>query len=97
MIYFNINIRNPYWNRFHNLLWKSGKTPFENKFWEFQLMQDDELFRIEFEWSARQDHAGVRLELGLLGYKASFSFYDSRHWNIEEGRWYRKGESQGWD
>lgn len=50
-------------------------------------MKDDELFRIEFEWSIRQDHAGVRIELGLLGYKGSFTFYDSRHWNYEEGRW----------
>lgn len=96
MIYFNINIRNPWWNRFENLWNKSGDTPFKNKYWEAQIMKDDELLRIEFEWSARQDHAGVRFELGLLGYKFHFTFYDSRHWNIEEGRWYRPGESMEW-
>lgn len=96
MIYFNINIRNPWWNRFQNLWNKSGSTPFKNKYWEAEFMKDDELFRIEFEWSYRQDHAGVRIELGLLGYKGSFTFYDCRHWNYEEGRWYRYGEPQGW-
>lgn len=86
MIYFNVNIRNPLWNRFKTIYNKSGGTPFKHKFWEIQIMQDDELFRIEVEWSIRQDHAGLRLELGLLGYKAAFTFYDSRHWNYEEGR-----------
>ena len=96
MIYFNINIRNPWWNRFQNLWNKSGSTPFKNKYWEAEFTKDDELFRIEFEWSIRQDHAGVKLELGLIGYKFRFTFYDSRHWNYEEGRWYLSGESMGW-
>jgi hypothetical protein len=96
MIYFNINIRNPWWNRFESLWEKSGDTPWKNKYWEAQLMKDDELFRIEFSFTTRQDHSGVRLELGLLGYKASFTFYDSRHWNDEEGRWYVYGEEQDW-
>lgn len=96
MIYFNVNVRNPWWNRFQNIWNKAGSTPFKNKYWEVQFMKDDELFRIEFEWSIRQDHAGIRLELGLLGYKGSFTIYDNRHWNYNEGRWYREGESQGW-
>ena len=50
-------------------------------------MKDAELFRIEFEWTTRQDHAGVHLELGLFGYKIAFGWYDTRHWNIEKGRW----------
>lgn len=97
MIYFNINIRNPFWTRFQNVWNSGGRTPFKNKYWEAQLSKDEELLRIEFEWSMRQDHAGVRCELGLIGYKMSFSFYDCRHWNNEEGRWYNPGESQGWD
>lgn len=96
MIYFNVNVRNPWWNRFENLWNKSGPTPFKNKYWEAEFIKDDELFRIEFEWSIRQDHAGVKLELGLLGYKGSFAVYDCRHWNDEEGRWYRYGENLGW-
>jgi hypothetical protein len=95
MIYFNINIRNPWWgNRFQSLIWKAFNTPWKHKYAEFQFMKDSELFRIEFEWSIMQDHAGVKLELGLLGYKAAFSFYDSRHWNDEKGRWYVYSEDQ---
>jgi hypothetical protein len=95
MIYFNINIRNPWWgDRFQNLWCKLLETPWKHKYIELQFMKDSELFRIEVDWSVRQDHAGIRLELGLLGYKADFTFYDNRHWNYEEGRWMVDGESE---
>lgn len=93
MIYFNINIRNPkWWNRFENLWNKGGTTPFKNKCWEVQFMKCSELFRIEFNWTVQQDHAGVNLELGLFGYQFDMKFYDSRHWNIYTNTWYDHGE-----
>lgn len=88
MIYFNINVRNPWWgDRFKTIKTKFFETWWKHKHIEIQFTKDCELFRIEFEWNIRQDHAGIRLELGLLGYKASFTFYDSRHWNYDKGRW----------
>jgi hypothetical protein len=96
MIYFNINIRNPYWwDRFENLWCKAGATPFKYKFWEIQILKGPELFRIEFEVTTRQDHAGMNLELGLLGYHLGFTFYDNRHWNTEEGCWMIYTEERG--
>lgn len=88
MIYLNINIRNPWWsNRFENLYTKTFNTPWKNKFIEIQLMKDAELFRKELEWTIKQDHAGVRIELGLIGYKAAFNFYDNRHWDYKNNSW----------
>lgn len=96
MIYFNTNIRNPYWSeRFKNIWWRAGHTPWENKFWEIQIIKNDNLFRIEFGFTVRQDHAGLNLELGLFGYEAHFTFYDNRHWNSEEGRWMIYSEEKG--
>jgi hypothetical protein len=46
-------------------------------------------------WSFRQSHAGLDIELGLLGYCVRFNFYDNRHWNIAEGRWMRSDEGLG--
>jgi hypothetical protein len=40
-----------------------------------------------FDWTRRQSHAGLDIEIGLFGYAAHFNFYDNRHWNIEEERW----------
>ena len=88
MIYFNVNIRNPYWSRFKDLWCKSGETPFKNKYWEIQVIEHDNLFRVEFEFTVRQDHAGVNLELGIFGYEIHFTVYDNRHWNDKEGCWY---------
>ncbi len=88
MIYFNINIRNPqWWNRFENLWNKTGKTFVKHKYWEIEVIKCPELFRIEFELSTRQDHAGINLELGLAGYAVHFTIYDSRHWNYINNQW----------
>ena len=88
MIYFNINLRYPgWWKRFANIKNCFWKTPWKHKYLELQVIKNDNLFRFEFEWTVRQDHAGVNLELGLFGYEVHFTFYDSRHWDPEEGRW----------
>lgn len=96
MIYFNFNIRNPkWWDRFENIKCWMGGTPFKNKYWEVEIIKNDNLLRLEFEVTTQQDHAGVNLELGLLGYEAHFKFYDNRHWNSEEGRWMIYSEEKG--
>ena len=88
MIYFNVNIRNPrWWNRFENIKSWSGSTPWKNKYWEVEITKGPELFRVEFEFTTQQDHAGTRLELGLTGYTLNCTFYDNRHWDIENNRW----------
>ena len=93
MIYFNVNIRYPKWcNRFDNIKCWAGKTFIKHKYWEIQVIKNDNLFRIEFGWTIRQDHAGVNLELGLLGYEIHATIYDNRHWNLDEERWYRYNE-----
>ena len=88
MIYFNINIRNPsWWDRFKMIKGWSGRIGQSNKYWDAEVMQDCELFRIEFEWTTKQDHAGVNLELGLAGYKIRFGIHDSRHWDSDANCW----------
>ena len=88
MIYFNINLRHPGWvERFKSIWHRHGSTFIPNKFWEVQVIKNDNLLRIEFEWSIRQDHAGINLELGLAGYEIHFTVYDHRHWDYENKRW----------
>jgi len=88
MIYFNINLRNPSWSeRFRSIKTWYGTTPFKNKCWEVQVIENDNLLRVEFEWNIKQDHAGVNFELGLLGYEIHFTFFDSRHWDYENDQW----------
>lgn len=96
MIYFNLNLQNPRWNeRFKNIWWKAGETPVKNKFWEIQILKNDNLLRLEVGFTVRQDHAGINLELGLLGYEIHFTIYDNRHWNYEENRWMIYSEEKG--
>lgn len=96
MIYVNFNIRNPkWWNRFKLVKVWMGGTPIKNKYWECQINKTDSLFRFEFEVTTQQDHAGVNIELGLIGYEIHFTFYDNRHWNQEKHRWMIYTEENG--
>jgi hypothetical protein len=94
MIFFKFNIRNPLWSdRWANIKAWHGKTPWKHKFWEAQASKDSVLIGFEFNWRFRTDHAGFQLGADLLGYSIEFSFYDSRHWNEEENRFYNYNES----
>jgi len=97
MIYFNINIRHPgWWNRFKNIKVWYFETPIKHKFVEIEVIKNDNLLRLEFDYTIKQDHAGCNLELGLFGYEIHFTFYDNRHWNYEEGRWKIYTEDEGY-
>lgn len=87
MIYLNLNLRNPWGSDFKNIKGWTGPTPFKNKFWEVQIIRNDNWLRVEFEFTVMQDHAGVNLELGLFGYEIHFTVYDNRHWDYERKEW----------
>jgi hypothetical protein len=83
MISLNFNLRNPWSNTFKNLWCRAYATPFKNKYIELEVTRDFTLVSFMFNWTIRQSHAGLDLELGFLGYCIHFNFYDCRHWNFE--------------
>ena len=83
MISVNFNLRNPWSNRFENLWNCVYNTPFKNKFIELEVTRDSTLLSVQFEWTVRQNHSGLRIALGVAGYCSQFTFYDSRHWDSE--------------
>ncbi len=66
-----------------------------HKYVELEVYRDSSLLSINFSWTIRQSHAGLDIELGLLGYCVHFNLYDNRHWNYTEGRWMRYSEELG--
>jgi hypothetical protein len=95
MINLQFNIRNPWSQRFENLWCKSYATPFNHKFVELEFYKVSSLVAFTFNWTVRQSHAGLDLELDLFGYGVHFNWYDNRHWNPAEGRWMRYTEELG--
>ena len=95
MISVNFAIRNPFSQRFKNLWHYACETPFKHKFIETEVYADSSLLSIRFDLTARQSHAGVNFEIGVLGYCFQFNFYDNRHWNYTEGRWMVYSEEEG--
>jgi hypothetical protein len=87
MISFNFNLRNPWGNEFENLWNRAYDTPFKNKYIELELYKDFTIVSCNFNWTMRQSHAGVDVDLGLFGYNIHFQFYDSRHWNRDNNDW----------
>jgi hypothetical protein len=92
MIYFNVNIRNPWTCRFENVKNWAGQIT-KNKWWEIEILKADNLFRFEFQYTVRQDHAGISIELGLLFWEVHANVHDSRHWDYVNGRWEVYGQS----
>ena len=50
-------------------------------------------FSFTAKWTRCQDHAGLTLEVEVLGFYILFNVYDTRHWNTNDNRWMRAGES----
>ena len=68
---------------------------YTNKYAELEFYKDSSLLSVNFNWTIRQDHAGIDIEIGVLGYCVHFTVYDNRHWNYEEGRWMQYSEELG--
>lgn len=77
--------------------WKYGLSfkISENKYVEVEVWKDSSVinyFDFVFRWSRKGDHAGIVFSVGLLRNCFSSTFYDSRHWNWDENRWYEEDE-----
>lgn len=95
MILISINIRNPWSQQFKNLGSIVYESVFKHKYIEIEWYKDSSIVAVNFNWTIRQSHAGVDIELGLLGYCFHFNFYDNRHWNYSAGRYYKYDEENG--
>lgn len=87
MINFNFNLTNPWSKRWSNIWCRVYDLPIKNKFFELEVFKDTTIVSFGFRLTTRQDHAGLMLDMGLLGYSFIANFYDNRHWNSKEGRW----------
>ena len=88
MIELSFNISLPADINFKNIWSRVWATPFKHKFIELELYaKHDTLLEFSFRWTTRQDHAGINLQLCLLGYCFGFNFYDNRHWDYSTGKW----------
>jgi hypothetical protein len=45
------------------------------------------LVDVDMRWSRDQDHAGIEIGIGILGYGISFRMYDTRHWDYEKSNY----------
>lgn len=87
MINISFSIRNPWSNHFDSGRVWHGRFGHSNKSWEIQIMRTTDIVSFEFGFTIRQDHAGIRFELGLFGRNICIQVYDVRHWNDEKGCW----------
>lgn len=72
---------------FKNLWSRAYRMPFKHKFLELQIYRDSNIVVVNANWTVKQDHAGLRFEVGLLGFCFDINFYDCRHWNNDNNQW----------
>ena len=86
MIHISFGLSNPWGKPFDNLWNRSGLIT-NHKSWEVELLQTRTLIGFEISYTRRQSHAGLTVELAVLGRSFCFMIYDTRHWNPETGAW----------
>ena len=86
MIHISFGLSNPWGKPFDNLWNRSGLIT-NHKAWEVELLQTRTLIGLEISYTRRQSHAGLTVELAVLGRSFCFMIYDTRHWNPETGAW----------
>lgn len=86
------------WNYIEKIDWSKGYHHFlgmKYKALELQISYFGcEAFDVSYSWRRRQDHAGISLEITLLGVLCAISIYDYRHWNEVENRFYLEDEPE---
>ena len=87
MISLNFTIRNPWSTTFKNLWCRAYSTPFKHKFIELEVYKESSIVAFSLYLTTRQSHAGIDIEVGVLGYCLHFNFYDNRHWDGNQGAW----------
>ena len=86
MINASFNIRNPFssrWACIANPTYRIGNL----KAVELQLDKTSDILGFHFRLTTRQSHSGVFAGISLLGYEATFHFYDVRHWDNDNNCW----------
>lgn len=86
MIHVSFALRWPWSRRFDSGHVWHGKIT-RHKSWEIQLMKTNTIVECDLAYTTQQDHGGLRLEFGVLGYTMCFHFYDRRHWNHNTNQW----------
>jgi hypothetical protein len=87
MIIININLQNPFSNKFENIFCKSVKLT-QHKSAEVECINNNLLVEFAFSINTQCDHGGVSITVGLLGYSIQASISDNRHWNATAGQYY---------
>ena len=86
MINLSFSLRNPFSDRWRMIKCWSGQLS-TNKYWEVQIDETADLISGDFRYTMRQDHAGLFLSVGLVGYEVILNIYDHRHWDQETNDW----------
>jgi hypothetical protein len=86
MINFKFSITNPFSVRWANI-YNTGGYLTDNKSWEIQVMKSNDIVDVSIHFTMHNDHAGLIVEVGLLGYSIMINIYDNRHWNYENKGW----------
>lgn len=88
-MYFNFSIRNFFKDeRRYKSHFFFFKKISKNKNIEVECTTDTwNIFSFEFKIGYKEDHAGVSLEVSLLGTQIYFKFYDIRHWDYKNNCW----------
>jgi len=81
-----VELSNPFSDRWASL-YDIGGSLSKHKRWEFQVMKTNTIVEMSIHLNIHCDHAGLNIDVGLLGYSANLIIHDTRHWDYEFNKW----------
>lgn len=81
MLHLGLAIVNPWSKRFSTVKVFAGDTVFEDYFWEVEILRTNDVIGLGLGivFGVKDQHNNVHISLALLGYSASFMFYNRNH------------------
>ena len=86
MINLKFELSNPFSDRCSSIYGTGGYLT-ENKSWEMQVMKTNAIVDVSINFTMHSDHAGLTVEVGLLGFSGHLTIHDNRHWDYENKCW----------
>lgn len=82
---YNFFVKKEKWNKLFSFYMQLS----EHKHLEFEMFYSNHhLFSFEFQIKPiKQDHAGGKILLNVLGWEAEIRVYDNRHWDYQNNCW----------
>ena len=70
-----------------SIIFGAGKRLTQNKSVDLSILKSNAIIGCGLEFTQRQDHAGLNIDVSLFGFDFNVNLHDNRHWDVDANDW----------